>query len=90
MIIRINAAMSIPNQGRKNGKKAIELSKVEISKLIFVKAKISSKITDITKCSKTIKKVACIKLVIEETNYCFCYENIYFNASVVLKYFVVM
>lgn len=66
---------AIPNQGRKKGKKAMELSKMASIQLIGVKLNNSSITTDIKKCSNTIKKVAWIKLVIDVISYCLLWEN---------------
>lgn len=44
--IRATATRSIPNHGRKNGKKAIELSIVATNKFMFVKVNSSSKNTE--------------------------------------------
>lgn len=89
MSIFIKAAISTPNQGLKNGKKAIELSMVANNRLILVTSKISKRTTETIKCSKTIRKVAWIRLVIELTSYCFCSVMISLRALEVLNVCVV-
>lgn len=77
--IRNTTTKAIPNQGRKNGKKAMELSRRAKVQLMGVKSNISSITTDNIKCSNTMKKVAWMKLVMEVISYCLCWEKIDLN-----------
>lgn len=74
-MIRIKATIKIPNHGRKNGKKAIELKRVASIKFKLVKLKIYNRTIDIMKCSIAINRVAWIRFVIDDMSYCLCSEN---------------